>query len=809
MSSALEDSIYYMYSTVCVYAGFTEKDCLELYQKAITVNPAINLHVAKAMTIGSPRVGKTYLRYLLLGLPPPTVSVSTPVMKTAETVGILPSSEQLSDETTEPPDLAQRCGKKGYFSTELVHLTSEGGKDKWVLVNEASGLQSLLGYLRECIDLHSSAKLPSQFTPEVINSMEVTSDEKAPDIPVTSIQSMFTSEERPPNMQITSQENAPVTPPVVPEAVSPVDSTARQLFRLLQHPNVQDFPLLDAKLLQFLDCGGQLAYHDILPLFTTIPSIYLHVFNLTQDLMEYPTDRIQIDGTEGELYSKAISPVTTAQMITRSVMTIKSLVGKKGSLPDTVLQSEPSEPRVMLVGTHLDVVESKCVETQTERKMKDINATLRKVLKSEAHGLEEMILKNSTPPLPSMFYPVNNVLFTGEDGGQRSEIGVRAITCLRKRIKDQISCVKVKVPVKWYLYQLLEMSQSREGSKPVYRYDELYLSCQKELVVDDIGEFHAMITYFNALGLFVHLCGEDVKHTEENTCFIFTNPTYLSETVSKLYQVQFLDEDRCEGGLLSLKQRGILTKQSLQDLQVDEVHLKHRDFMDLLVQLFIGAEIEAGNRDKSMKLFIPSVLMQPAGDYSRALHSELQESRPHFVLTFKELSFIPCGVFTGAITRLLSAKEWKLSKESISRIHIPFAVGARDNIRLFDCATHIRIVMAVSNKVKAQEYRDTILDAIAESYCFLFHSKTSKDHQSASCEECHCNPYLTLGLTCQTCKSEANHIAVLHMEDGDPVTVRCQETNDVKELNDEQKQLFQNMEHYVSVRQLVTIRNSF
>ena len=775
--------ILIFYCISCI--GFTEKDCLELYKKAISESPAINLHVGKALTIGSPRVGKTNLRYLLLGLPPPTISASTPVIKAAETFGILPSAEQLSGDMEKPPDegkdLAQICSKKGYLSTELVHLTSEqGGKDKWVLVNEASGLQSLLRYLRE--HLLNTAKFSSKFTPEVTHSMVATSDEKSSD------------------MQIILQENDQMNPPLVPELKGPFDTTAQQLFQLLQQANVQDFPVLDAKLLQFLDCGGQLAYHDILPLFTTVPSIYLHVFNLIEDLMANPTDQIQFDGIEQECYSKAISPVTTAQMISRSAMTIKSLKSKKGNLPAEVLQSEPSEPRIMLVGTHLDVVESMCTERERERKMIDINTTLRKALKSDAQGLEEMVLKNCTPPLPSMFYPVNNRLYTEETGSQQSDIGERAVVCLRKRIRDQISCVRVKVPVKWYLYQLLEMSQSREGSKPVYKYRELYQSCRKDLVVDNVGEFHTMVTYFNALGLFVHLCGEDVKHTEKSACFIFTNPTYLSENVSKLYQVQFLEEERCEGGLLSLKRRGILTRRSLQDLQLDEVHLKHRDFMDLLVQLFIGAEIEAGNGEGRMELFVPSVLMQPPGGHS-ALHSDLQESQPQIVLTFKDLSFVPCGVFTGAITRLLSVRKWKISKEFISRIHIPFAVGARDAVQLYDCATHIGIAMAVSDVKKVQEYRDTVLNAIAESYCFLFHCKTSKDHQSAYCKECHCNPYLILGLACQACE-EANHIAVLHVEDGDPVTVRCQETDDVEELSDTQQSLLKNIKHYVSVRQL-------
>ena len=76
--------------------GFTEGDCSALYHKAIKDNPTITLHVAKAMTIGPPQVGKTTLRHHLLELPPPEVSSSTPVMKTAETVSVCPSDTAAS-----------------------------------------------------------------------------------------------------------------------------------------------------------------------------------------------------------------------------------------------------------------------------------------------------------------------------------------------------------------------------------------------------------------------------------------------------------------------------------------------------------------------------------------------------------------------------------------------------------------------------------------------------------------------------------------------------------------------------------------
>ena len=62
---------------------------------------------------------------------------------------------------------------------------------------------------------------------------------------------------------------------------SAVALMSSQIYRELKNPDLADVALSDAHL-QFLDCGGQLAYHDILPFFVNIPAIYLNVFSVTE-----------------------------------------------------------------------------------------------------------------------------------------------------------------------------------------------------------------------------------------------------------------------------------------------------------------------------------------------------------------------------------------------------------------------------------------------------------------------------------------------------------------------------------------------
>ena len=150
--------------------GFTEADCSRLYHKVIRDNPTITLHIAKAMTIGTPQVGKTSLFYHVLGLPPLDVS-STPVLETAKAVSVCPSasavspdevgssgavvskdhssdSEDSSSSDDSEDDVGRRVVERCRYKARMCVV----GENKWVLVNNDSGILSLLKFLRQKVD---------------------------------------------------------------------------------------------------------------------------------------------------------------------------------------------------------------------------------------------------------------------------------------------------------------------------------------------------------------------------------------------------------------------------------------------------------------------------------------------------------------------------------------------------------------------------------------------------------------------------------------------------------------------------------
>ena len=714
------------------------------------------------MTIGPPRAGKTALRHHLLELDPPEVSISTPVMKTAETVSVCPSGVD-----------------------NRMYLVSE---NKWVLVNNDSGILSLLTHLRDTIAARSSTtqKPVNYETGAEDNNLPSTHETAAEDSLLHSSHETAAEDVMLSSTHESMHRDAAIQPSG--DKSDPVASMSSRIYRELQNPDLAAVALSDAHLLQFLDCGGQLAYHDILPLFVNIPAIYLNVFNVTEELTECPID--ELCSTEGNTMYAAKSALSIAEMVTRSAMTVRSLADRRVPLlPDVTCESKP---RLILVGTHLD----KLHEKDADKKLKVSNEILRKTLQLKSHLLERAVVSNEKSQL--MFFPVNNKLYV--DKRHQSHKHCQCKHCrATKNLKEKITkqamedSVKVDIPVKWYIHQLLELSQSE---KPFYSYSELYERCTVEGSVTDVGEFHAMVTYFHALGLLIHLCGADVGHTEESACLVFTNPSHLFENISKLYLVQF--EDVSGGDKILLKHEGKLTRDALRELGVQ---LNPDHFMDLLVQLFIGAEIKS--QEGGRILFVPSVLTSSPDDAAPSgVSTGPQEESLGFAITFENTSFIPCGVFTGMSARLQNAEGWEICTDSISRKRMKFGVGAVGFVSLHDHATHISVKMH-NYKGKHQKYRDTVIKAVADSYCFLFHSTSAKDPRSRPCSECVKSPYLVLGQTCQddhtsheTCA--APHIAELKLENQVATSVRCQLNQAAKELDRSECDLFQNMSHYVS-----------
>ena len=141
-------------------------------------------------------------------------------------------------------------------------------------------------------------------------------------------------------------------------------------------PFVDNRKLFGVKWIQFIDSGGQLQYHDILPLFIQDPMVTIFVQKLSEDLSHHPT--IEYYGADGKPVGKPYRSSFSHKQI------LQHCLG--------AIRSQDAHPLIIVVGTHRDTKDS-CAETIQEknRQLKELlESTQAKVLYC-GEGMKELI----------------------------------------------------------------------------------------------------------------------------------------------------------------------------------------------------------------------------------------------------------------------------------------------------------------------------------------------------------------------------------------------------------------------------------
>ena len=196
------------------------------YQTALQQTRVVSLRIAKAVTTGPPRVGKTWLKSLLLGEPPPGNTLSTPIFDKAVTISV-------------PGPLPT---KSLYHSDRVLLSSSSSG---WRVVHDVTSLKSLLNVVK----------------PE--SSTRPTSDPPPPSQEPTDHPSSSKRQKTTPMVEQMPQMNEESDLDCVGEVDEVRDfdelgeTIQEALNKLAGDDTIQDIDLQDERLLQFIDTGGQ------------------------------------------------------------------------------------------------------------------------------------------------------------------------------------------------------------------------------------------------------------------------------------------------------------------------------------------------------------------------------------------------------------------------------------------------------------------------------------------------------------------------------------------------------------------------
>lgn len=494
------------------------------------------------------------------------------------------------------------------------------------------------------------------------------------------------------------------------------------------------------------DTGGQMEFQELLPLLVSGPSLFFVVFPLHRDLDELFTIQYELpDGQQSEPYQ---SSLTLKEAILQSLATIAAMgtFTYKGVGNNSV----ELKPKVLLVGTHKDLLNPATVKEDIKKK----DAELRQMITTKSYYRESLIESASRN---QFIFAVNNLADSDDDFA-----AIRArVSTIAKQGRYQMS-----IPTHWLIFSLV----IRNLSDRVISYDQCYNVAQ-QCGIDSEDELKEALWFLHTkMGVIRYFPYGDLSK------IVVIDPQLLFDRITDLIVQTFTFENAGELLCDEFEKKGIFSLEDFERISVtSDPLLTHPRFIELLKLLRIIVPFLDGK-----KLFIPCVLAHA----DKALYPPRQHSAvPTLAIVF-DCGYCPKGV-TGSVIKYLMTNEmqskfvWKLQEDQIFRDQVSFFVGP-NLITLCLYPMHFEVVYAPSTKTVEA------VCSIEETCWEICHSIKSaiqtvtKDMNLT----CHCNTTFY----CTLCKS---HIAELVQHRSIPCQLWCNETRQFCKLPDGYKYWFE------------------
>ena len=420
----------------------------------------------------------------------------------------------------------------------------------------------------------------------------------------------------------------------------------KQLSELIQkNPKLSKLKCLKGmRLIYIVDTGGQPQFQEIMPMFVRSSSIHFLVHKLNEPLDECPRFDYEISGIKYTVPDKML--VSNRTYIEQSLRTISSCVFARSSERYTC--GSIPKPQFAIVGMFKD----KCNDAAAlDEKRSEVNKCIQLYIES---GKCEAFTpsRHSEKPIFSI---------DGSEEGWSTNGNV--IDGLHTNIENFTKSVKIRVPVRWFLF--LNLLKEKEKHKPFLSLQECEDLAKKEKIMmnerDDVIE---ALELFDELNLVLYF-------SKFLPNVVFITPAFLLNKVSEII-VQSFDCDAPNTGISSeeriqFRTTGIFKRSMMQKVQSLQQGLNNtfsqNDLFELLKQLCIIAEITSNQR-----FFIPCVLALERSDVnSQILQSIIDimhaaEIDP-LMISFPD-GYSPRGLFCASIAYLAKLPNWAIESTS-------------------------------------------------------------------------------------------------------------------------------------------------
>ena len=509
------------------------------------------LLIIKALITGPPGVGKTGIRHLLLGLPPPPSRTSTP--------------------------LATRATR----AISFYRIKADGSGDvTWTELDDDTYLKYIAEEVK-MIELNPSRAVPPQPATSTTPAATESSAQEPSDVdhtppvlsPATPLVSSSSTAE-------SVEDSLPPVPPKVEGIASDI------VDKLFLNPELSNDSKKIKTFVHLIDSGGQPSFISLVPAFVRGSTVNIVASKFNHSI----NDKLQYEYVIDDHHLRKPTKLDKSQLegIEELISTLSSVkYSEEGSGQGS------SEPKFLLIGTHADKHRSLFDQTLSGKN---------RWLKKSLGELKSMCINVS--PDGDILLPINTRVEKG-----RSEVA----SSIRQKIMDACSDAEVDIPTRWYIFELEVSGKAKEEGRSVLGLAECIevgrnLSMGEEDVIAALVflDGAALCLYFQAAA--PHLVFTDPQAILSEVTEILNLGIIDLHLIPSQYPLLLKHVPL----VLKLREQGLFNKK-LVDIVCSKYRVNEEgkcsysvdDFLSILQHLLIIAPVCIDGKDL---FFIPSIL---------------------------------------------------------------------------------------------------------------------------------------------------------------------------------------------------------
>ena len=485
--------------------------------------------------------------------------------------------------------------------------------------------------------------------------------------------------------------------------------------------------------LYVIDSGGQPAYQELLPLFTRAASLNIIALDLSKPFNERFDLMYRIDGKYFPCHSKS----TQLAFFQSAVSTGASFE----PLDISCISKKPTHSMHLVLGTHYDKV--------SDATLKEKEEILKSSMSSLESYLQNCVIHQSDD---SIIFPVNTIAASEERAKYSEEICKAIWYC------GSSASLKIKIPIRWFVFELSLPEQSIVSVKEALSIGERY-----GMKAEDTKE---ALRYFHDVSLMLYY--------PEVTNVIFIDSKPILEILSQLLALTYVNkfdalasitDERLSPEITKNLKEGFFNEDIFERLKSKSVvfslpEFQLCDLIRLLLHLNIITKLED---EPKGHYFIPYALPS----YNEPVSIKETNAKPLLIVWREEESEeilpVPTGLFPLTIVHLLNQKKYvtKISPSTSEyykfrdAMSLKITFTQKHTLHLINRYTHIEVYFtgptqhcplvrkllttAIDNSSDAMHFKHNYVNAFAcpvksnSCYCIV---GFSKDDHFVNCTVC-------------------------------------------------------------------------